>query len=136
MNFLDKQDFEKLIKVDQLDTITGTNDHYIEEAEAAAIEEMSSYLRSKYDTDKIFSQTGDDRSDLVMLYLIDLTLYHLFTRLTPRNVPDIRISRYERVIDWLERVQMEKVNPDLPEYEDADKQYVQYGSRPQRIHHF
>ena len=56
-----------------------------ETAERMAIEEVSGYLRSRYDVKKIFAATGSERNE-----------------------------RYELALKWLEGVQAGKIIPDLP----------------------
>lgn len=134
--YIDKADFDKLIKADQLDTITDSDDTKIDEAILAAQEEVFAYLRARYDVTEVQQQTGSDRNNLLIIYIADVALYHLFSRLTPRNVPELRINRYERVLEFLSRVQSLKASLDLPEYDDEDKQYVLSGSNRPRNHHY
>jgi len=54
MSFLIRPDYEAQIKQDLLDVILQGNDHIRLSAERAALAEMQSYLRGKYDLTKIF----------------------------------------------------------------------------------
>ena len=38
---------------------------------------------------------GDNRNSQVVMYLIDMTLYHLHSRINPRNIPELRLIRYD-----------------------------------------
>lgn len=85
-----------------------------ERAERMAIEEVSGYLRSRYDVEKVFAATGAERNDLVVMRTCDVALYHLSSWLPNKMGHDIRKERYELAIKWLEGVQSGKITPDLP----------------------
>ena len=85
-----------------------------ERAERMAIEEVSGYLRSRYDVEKVFSATGAERNDLVVMRTCDVALYHLSSWLPNKMGHDIRKERYEFAVKWLEGVQAGKITPDLP----------------------
>lgn len=58
----------------------------------------------------------DRRQPVLLMYLLDLVLYHLHSRLNPRQIPPLRLERYERALDWLADVQAGKIilDPDCP----------------------
>lgn len=85
-----------------------------ERAERMAIEEVSGYLRSRYDVEKVFSATGAERNDLVVMRTCDVALYHLSSWLPNKMGHDIRKERYELAVKWLEGVQAGKITPNLP----------------------
>lgn len=85
-----------------------------ERAERMAIEEVSGYLRSRYDVKKVFAATGTGRNDLVVMRTADIALYHLSSWLPSRMGHEIRKERYELALKWLEGVQAGKITPDLP----------------------
>lgn len=85
-----------------------------ERAERMAIEEVSGYLRSRYDVEKVFAATGAERNDLVVMRTCDVALYHLSSWLPNKMGHDIRKERYELAVKWLEGVQTGKITPDLP----------------------
>lgn len=66
--------------------------------------------------------SGDNRNQQIVMYLIDITLYHLHSRINPRNVPDLRKERYDGngptqsggAVGWLKRVGSGDVTADLP----------------------
>ena len=57
---------------------------------------------------------GDTRNALIKMYLIDLTLYHLHSRINPRNIPELRLTRRDEAITWLKMVNEGKITTDLP----------------------
>jgi hypothetical protein len=66
---------------------------------------------------------GDNRNQMIKMYLMDITLYHLHSRINPRNVPDLRAIRYDGnnpaqnggAVAWLKRVAAGDINPQIPE---------------------
>ena len=83
-------------------------------AERVAIEKISGYLRSKYDVDKIFAATGDERNSMILLCVIDISLYHLNSWLPQKMGHDIREERYKEAIDYLTDIQKGTIIPNLP----------------------
>ena len=107
-----------------LNVLQQSSEENRERAERMAIEEVSGYLRSRYDVEKVFSATGAERNDLVVMRTCDVALYHLSSWLPNRMGHDIRKERYERAVKWLEGVQAGKIVPDLPAALDGDGQPV------------
>jgi Protein of unknown function (DUF1320) len=54
--------------------------------------------------DPVYFIPGDNRSQMLVLYMIDMVLYHLHSRISPRNIPEIRAERYEAAKSWLKNV--------------------------------
>lgn len=46
---------------------------------------------------------GDNRNQQMVNYLIDIVLYHLHSRISPRNIPELRVKRYDDAIAWLKQ---------------------------------
>ena len=73
-------------------------------------------------TDATKWTAGDNRNQQLVMYLIDITLYHLHSRINPRNIPDLRKERYDGnnptqnggAIAWLKRCASGDVTADLP----------------------
>jgi phage gp36-like protein len=201
MPFLLRSDYEQLIRADQLNVVTDATDRVRTTAELAALTEMQSYLRGRYDLAAIFCDvlpyaaarqyaagavvgyqvpavpgTGmanpgtpagdvllyvarraskgetpdpaitpdvvadfeleaaagakldppapvelgpawtqlDPRNPLLVLYLIDLTLYHIHSRQAGVKVPQLRMDRYDMAIDWLKAARAGKMSTGLP----------------------
>lgn len=116
MVFLEITDFDKQIRADQLLRILDQEPLILDDCEAAAIEEISSYLSAKYNISLIFSAP---RNALLVLYTVDVLLYHIHSRISPSTIPEMRIVRYENVIDWLRDVAKGIISPDFPILENA-----------------
>lgn len=46
---------------------------------------------------------GDNRYALFIEYTMDLTLFYLYSRINPRNIPELRKARYVEAMDAIER---------------------------------
>lgn len=114
MKFLTIEDFKQVCDDQTLAVINQQSEDNLLRAEKYAIEEMSSYLRSKYDVEKTFSAVNDERNPQIVMYCCDITLYHLIAWLPKRIGFEIREIRYKRAVEWLEQVQNSKASPDLP----------------------
>ncbi len=81
-------------------------------------------------------EQGDNRNQQIVMYLLDITLYHLHSRINPRNVPDLRKERYDGnsptqsggAIAFLKRVASGDVTADLPQILPQQGMSIRYGS--------
>lgn len=112
--FLTDQDYLVVVGESALRTITQASPELRQNAERAAIEEISSYLRPAYDVPSIFSANQAERNPIIVTYTADIALYHLISSLPQKMGSEVRRERYERAIKWLEGVQAGRVIPDLP----------------------
>lgn len=55
-------------------------------------------------TDSNYFIAGDNRSQQTVSSIVDIVLYNLHTRIAPRNIPDLRVKRYDDTIKWLKNV--------------------------------
>ena len=132
MTFLTIDDFKAVCDMQTLNVINQADTGNLDRAERYAIEEVSSYLRSRFDTAAAFSASGDQRNGLLVMILADVCLYHLIAWLPKRIGFDIRETRYNQAIAWLKDVQSGKATPDLPTPTDPTtgqetSQPVRYG---------
>lgn len=114
MLFLNQDDFKKQIKADVLDRIIQNDQSILYESELASIAEMQSYLGVRFDTANIFNRTGTDRNALIVMYAVDILLYHVHSRLNPNQIPQLRVDRYDAAINWLKAAGAGTVTADLP----------------------
>lgn len=79
---------------------------------------------------------GDNRNQQIVLFLLDITLYHLHSRINPRNVPDLRKERYDGngptqsggAIGWLKKVASGDITADLPEIDPVQGNSIRWGN--------
>ena len=108
-NFITTQDYDATIHREILDSLLRTDSpsfdpQIIEICEDRAIAEMRSYLNKSYDCNAIFSAQGKDRHPLILMFAIDITVYHIFCQHNPYKIAKIRQDRYDRAIEWLKGV--------------------------------
>lgn len=90
------------------------------EAEAAALEQCASYLRSRYDIDRAFSASGSCRNKMLVQCAVNIALWFMVHRLPQNMGHERRECLYNDAIKWLRDVQASKASPDLPVYTDPD----------------
>jgi phage gp36-like protein len=121
-HFLTEEDYRLLIQAEDRDIVEQSDAGLRQKAENTAIEEMKGYFRSRYDVDSIFSpdQEPDARNAVIVLFCMDITLYHLHSSVPTRLIPELRVKRYDDAVRWLDKVQVGKVNPGLPLISELD----------------
>lgn len=112
--FITEEDYKVVIGDSALKVISQVSAENRANAESEAIEEISGYLRPKYDCRAVFSAEGNDRNKLVVMYTCDIALYHMSAAMPQKMGSEIREERYKRAIAWLEGVQAGKIVPELP----------------------
>lgn len=112
--FINSIDYKSVIGMTALNIVTQADSENRQRAELTAIEEISGYLRPKYDTAAIFSASAQERNLQIVMITCDIALYHLAASLGQKMGMDIREQRYKRAIEWLEGVRKGTVVPDLP----------------------
>lgn len=112
--FLTDTDYRVVAGESALKNISQASEDIRLSAEKEAIEEISGYLRPKYDSEMVFGATGDGRNARIVTITCDIALYHMASSLPQKMGMEIRKERYERAIKWLEGVQAGRIIPDLP----------------------
>ena len=115
MAYLSNSDFDLTIQDGNLQQIISNNESIRQQSELVAIGEARSYLVQKYQFDIELTKTGVDRDAQLVNYICDLALYHMHSRIAPRNIPQLRQDRYENAISWLKMCGMGDVTPKLLE---------------------
>ena len=135
MAYLNNSDFDLLIQDANLQQIINQNEGIRQQAELVAIGEARSYLIQKYLFDEELAKTGADRDSQLLAYIIDLTLYHLHSRIAPRNIPQLRQTRYENALAWLKMCAMGDITPKLEERTTEGK-IIRWGSVPKNQNNY
>lgn len=110
--FIDITDYDASIHREILDALTRQDDAIVEICEDRAIAEMKSYLARLYNTDTIFAARAEARHQLVLMFALDISVYHIFSIHNPMKLSQMRKDRYERAIEWLKQVS--NLNNPLP----------------------
>jgi phage gp36-like protein len=129
-NFIDIGDYDASIHREILDSLlrSGSDDYdpqIVEICEDRAVAEMRSYMNKTYDCDAIFSARGNNRHPLILMFALDIAIYHIYCQHNPYKMSKVRQDRYDRAVEWLKGVMDGDVTIDgaplLPEDELADK---------------
>lgn len=126
-NFITLTDYDATIHREILDALlrkdAPTYDPQIVEiCEDRAVAEMRSYLNKSYDCDRIFAATGTERHPLILMFAIDITVYHIFCQHNPYKMAKICRDRYDRAIEWLKGIMKGDVTIDgAPMIDDDEK---------------
>lgn len=138
--FITEEDYKIVIGDNALKVISQTDQINRANAELEAQEEISGYLRPKYDCQKIFEAEGNFRNNVIVMIACDIALYHMASAMPQKMGSEIRKERYDRAIKWLEGVQAGKIIPDLPvsTNEDGDVvgESILYSSQSQLRHNW
>lgn len=138
-NFITVDDYPASIRLELVEKAARGDDNILEIVENQAISEMKSYLSGRYDVEAVFSATGDDRHDLVLMFAKDITIYHLCS-IREGLMTQTRIDRYQRAIEWLKDVQKGELVveglPRLPEEDLAARSEYLMKSNPKRTNSF
>lgn len=107
MAYLQKDDYTLRIPLKYFDQIlnqvaensTLDVDAIREDAEQTAMSEIGSYLSLRYKIEDEFSKDGtvspDPRNKDVLKCLMDISLFHLFYTISPRDIPETRQRAYD-----------------------------------------
>lgn len=138
--FIELSDYDASIHREILDAVTREDESVVEICEDRAVAEMRCYLAKRYDCERIFTATGGERNQLVLMMAIDIAIYHICCIHNPQTIRGIRKERYERAVEWLKAVAHEDISVDglplLPEEERAEKSTFLIKSNRKRVNHW
>jgi hypothetical protein len=118
--FLTEDDYKVVCDEVELDVLTQSSPDIRRQAERVAMEEVSSYIRPKYDTDKAFAAQGEERNYMLLQVVANITLWYLAQWLPGSLSLDRRQLLYEQAVEWLTKVSKGTTMPDLPGYTSED----------------
>ena len=79
---------------------------------------------------------GDNRSQQMVTTVVDIALYHLHSRISPRNIPDLRVKRYDEAIKWLIKCAKGEVTPNLPILQPQQGGRIRYGGNIKNVNSY
>jgi phage gp36-like protein len=136
MAYLNPSDYLLQIQDVNLQQIINSNVAIRENADLLAEAEARSYLIQKYDFDAELLKTGANRDPQLLAYVVDIALYHLHSRIAPRNVPELRKTRYDNAIAWLKMCAFGDVTPKLTPIAPAQGNRIRYGGNIKKINQY
>lgn len=94
--------------------ITEGDTQIVLQAIGAAIEEVRSYLRVRYDVAKVFAAEGPARNALILENTKVITVWNIIKLSNAETIYEMWKERYDRVINYLVKVADGDAAPDLP----------------------
>ncbi len=117
--FLTVEDYRSVCDDFEFEQITHSPETR-EAAETAAMEQIASYLRSRYDIERAFAQRGECRNAMLVQCAVNIALWLMVHRLPQSMGHERRECLYNDAVKWLRDVQASKASPDLPLYISSD----------------
>ena len=117
--FLTVEDYRSVCDDFEFEQITHTPETR-DAAETAAMEQIASYLRGRYDIERAFAQRGECRNAMLVQCAVNIALWLMVHRLPQSMGHERRECLYNDAVKWLRDVQASKASPDLPLYISSD----------------
>ncbi len=132
--FLTEEDYKSVCDEFEMEQLCANTSERLT-AEQAAIEQICSYTRHRYDMQAAFAAQGEKRNPFLVQCAVNITLWLMIHRLPQSMGHERRECLYKDSIQWLRDVQSSKASPDLPTYtgtggETDAHNPVRYGSMP------
>ena len=127
--FLSDADYNFQIRTEILSSITQDNyDALLPVAENASMQEIEGYLAQRYDMATVWIMTGPARNPLLVMYMVDIVLYHIYSSISNKQMPAKRENRYLAAKDYFERAAAGKVTLNLPRITDKARIPINIGA--------
>lgn len=84
-----------------------------------------------YDTTKWL--VGDNRSKLVVWAIVVMALYYIHARISPRNIPDLRVKDYDDAVKMLKQFAEGDTTANLPLKQPKQGARVRYGGNVKNV---
>lgn len=84
----------------------------------------------------VYWVAGDNRDAQMVMFIIDVALFHLHSRIAPRNIPELRVKRYEAAVEWFHMCGEGKVTPALPLIQPKQGNRIRYGGNVKNINNY
>lgn len=85
--FITEDDYKVVIGDTAMKVVSQASAENRANAEREAQEEISGYLRPKYDCDAVFAAEGDKRNRQIVMFTCDIALYHMVSAMPQKWVP-------------------------------------------------
>lgn len=112
--FVTKEEIKTHLYDYQVEQITEGDDTIVESAIAAAVGEVRAYLANRYDTERIFSQRGSSRSELIVAHVKTIACYRLLLLCNVDAIYERYQTAYDHSVEFLRKVADGLLSPDLP----------------------
>lgn len=114
MRYITLEDIKSKVKSNVINDVVENNLTYLDTAEKVALDQVEAYIGHRYDVNAEYNITGEQRNYYLMKIVMDIIIYDLFSRLSPGQIPQLQVVRYDNSIKYLEDVSSGKVSANLP----------------------
>jgi len=83
-----------------------------------------------------FFVADDNRDAQMVMMIIDVALFHLHSRIAPRNIPELRVKRYEAAVEWFRMCAEGKITPSLPLIQPKQGNRIRFGGNVKNINNY
>lgn len=128
MKYLEDIDLEAFIQQDQLDSLIEDDDTILDKSESYALARVSSYLSGRWNIDQEYTLSGDARNLDLVQNVVDLTIFYIHKRTSPRAIPSHRIEAYTNAIEWLKDVNKGNLNIKIAKLTPSQVVPITYGT--------
>lgn len=87
-------------------------------------------------TNTTYWTKGDNRSQQLLTTVVDIALYHVHSRISPRNIPDLRVKRYDDARNWLKMANRGDITAALPIIQPVTGMRIRYGGNVKQINSY
>lgn len=136
--FITVNDLYSKIRASDLRQIVGDNDTIIPQAIVYAEGKVHSILAKKFDVEKLFEKTAEQREGIIVSACCDIAIYEIVSLALPNVDLEDRRVRALQAIEYIKEIANGEhfVSwPLLPKDKQEDSP-VEYGGRPQRGNYF
>ena len=93
-------------------------------------------LGNSPDVSPTFWIKADPRDPMLKMFTGDIALYHLHSRINPRNIPSLRAQRRDEATKWLEGIKKGDVMPDFQKLETTDGYRIVFGTETKKTNSY
>jgi len=87
-------------------------------------------------TNTTYWTLGDNRCQQLVQLVTDISLYHLHSRISPVNIPELRSNRYRAAIDLLKMASEGDITFDLAQLQPRQGNRIRFGSNIKNINSY
>lgn len=111
--FLTKEELNTKSTDEIINKIINNDDSIVNDIILESIDVASTYLYQYYDTETIFSKTGEDRNRTLLKHIKAIVIHEVYKRRS-KIMNEVAKESYDEAMLWLEKVSEGKIKPPLP----------------------
>lgn len=123
--FITEEELKSVAYSYSLEQIVDNDNTIIQMAISAATEEAASYIGTRYNAAEAFGAEGDLRNPLLLEITKDIALWYIIRLANVDILYDSVKERYDRAIQWLDKVATGKLTPNLPTITNLNGEHIQ-----------